>query len=168
MAVVDRNSSAITNINATPPVANSPHLAGGAFIRKTGGTIASAADDSATSKFRFGQIPSNASVQQVLISAADAALAGVLDIGIYKSVADGGAVVDADLFGTVDLAGGPYNNADVTFESGQYTYAEADQPLWQALGLSSDPNLIYDLVGTVSTTFNGGPTSIRVIALYAQ
>lgn len=168
MAVSDSNSQAITNRDAVPSVINSPHLAGGALMRKTGGTVVTEADDSATSIFRFGQIPSNASVQQVLLSAADATTAGVISVGLHRTPDDGGAAVDADLFGTVDLSGGPFNNSDITFESGEYTYAEADKPLWEVLGLTSDPSLVYDLTATVTTNFNGGPTSIRCIALYAQ
>ena len=41
-------------------------------------------------------------------------------------------------------------------------------PLWQALGLSADPGVEYDVVATVSTTFNGGPTSILLTADYVQ
>lgn len=168
MAVVPRVSQAITDSTSTPRVMLNPVLNAARLLEKVG-VIASAADDSATSVYRFLRLPSNARVSQIMLSAADATTAGAIDIGLYQTADNGGAVVDADLFASaVDLASGPYLNADQTFESGQYTFAESQQPLWQVLGLTADPGIEYDLAATVTTTFNGGPTSIRLAARYVQ
>lgn len=165
MAVTNRNSSAIANLVASPRVINSPPLAGGA-AKVFPGVVASAADDSGTSVFRFCRIPSNAAIYSILLSAADASTAGAIDVGLYDTADNGSAVVDADYFASaVDLSGGPFSNAELVNESGTYTFAKQVQPLWQALGLSSDPCKDYDLCATVSTTFNGGPTSIKLVAL---
>lgn len=160
MAVVPRNSTTIANSIADPPIINSPPRVGGRR-RHYREVVASAADDSATSVFRFFRVRSSDTVVQVTLSAADATTAGAVDCGLYQTADNGGAVVDADLFASAfDLAGGPYNNADITFESGQYTYAESLTKVWQVLGLTEDPNREYDVALTVTTTFNGGPTSI--------
>lgn len=166
MAVVNRTSPAVANEIATPRVLNNP-AASATRLEENANVIASAADDTAASIGRFHRIPSNCRVSQVLLSAADATTAGAIDIGIYQTTENGGAVVDADFFASaVDLAGGPYNNLDVTFESGQYTYLESEMPLWQALGLTADSNREYDVAYTITTTFNGGPTAIRLATRY--
>jgi Flp pilus assembly protein TadG len=85
---------------------------------------------------------------------------------VYQIAANGGAVVDADLFASAFvMTNGPTSNVDVTHESGQYTVAERSQPLWQALGLSSDPNREYDIAATITTDFNGGQ-NYRIDVLY--
>lgn len=166
MAVVNRNSTAIANVIATPTITNNPPFAPG-MLRCAVGSVAAAADDSATSIGRVLRLPSNACVSQVLISCADATTAGIVDIGIYQTAENGGAVVDADFFASLfALTNGPYSNTDVTFESGEYTFAEADTPLWQALGLTADPIRDYDIAYTITTTFNGGPTRIRLVVNY--
>lgn len=166
MAIVDRKSTAVTNETATPRVLNNP-AAEATRLQEKANVIASAADDTAASVGRFHRVPSNARISQVMLSAADATTAGAIDIGVYQTAENGGAVVDADFFASaVDLAGGPYNNLDVTFESGQYTYLESEMPLWQALGLTADPNRDYDIAYTITTTFNGGPTAIRLATRY--
>jgi hypothetical protein len=158
MAVVDRKSTAITNRDATPRTINNPANSGGA-LRERIGYIAAAADDSATSLWRICQVPSNARISEILLSAADFTTAGAINVGLHRTVADGGAVVDADLFASaVDLSGGPFAPLDVTREAGttNWTLADAANMLWQALGLTADPCIDYDITATISTTFNGG------------
>lgn len=162
MAIVDRKSTFITNATATPRVLTNSAVSEGR-LRSCGGTITPATDDSATSVFRFCRVPSNARVRGVYVTAADFTTAGAVNIGLHATQDDGtGAVVDADLFASaLDLSGGPFTHLDVTFESGEYTVAEADQLLWQVLGLSADPQKWYDVTATISTNFNGGQ-AIRI------
>lgn len=167
MAVVDRNSTTIANLIATPPVALSPPR-NAAALREVASIITPAADDTQASIGRFFRVPSNARVSQLLWSSADATTAGVVSVGLYQTAENGGAVVDADLFATLDLAGGPYNNLDITFESGEYTYAESEKPLWEVLGLTADPQREYDVAYTITTTFNGGPTAVRLALRFVQ
>lgn len=168
MAVVDRNSAGIANAIAVPRTTNNPALNGSRLQEKVA-VITTAADDTIASIGRFCRIPSNARVSQLLWSSADATTAGAVNVGVYQTAENGGAVVDADLFASaLDLSGGPYNNLDITFESGEYTYAESEMALWQVLGLTSDPNREYDIAYTISTTFNGGPTALRLAVRYVQ
>lgn len=156
MAVEHLKSAAVTNATAKPVVLTNAHQSGG-DVKAAGGTIVPAADASATSTFRFCRVPSNARISKVLLTAADFTTAGAADVGIYQTEENGGAVVDADLFAAaVALSSGPYAHEDITFGSGEYTVAEADQMLWQVLGLTKDPNREYDVVATVTTNFNGG------------
>lgn len=160
MAVVDRNSNVIANIVATPATVNKPSDGAPSQLFEAAGLVTCAADDSATSVHRFCRVPSNARISQVLFSTADASSAGAIHIGVYQTAANGGAVVDADLFASaLDLSGGPFLNSDQTYESGEYTYAESVKPLWEVLGLTSDPCRDYDIAATISTNYNGAGTT---------
>ena len=147
------------------------------------GVVAPAANQPDTDTLHFVRVPANAVISQLMISAADATTAGALNIGVYYTqdqrplssapgTAIAGTAVDADLFASAfDLAGGPYNNQEVTFESGEYTYAESERPLSEVLAFSAvqlAEVLELDVVGDISTTFNGGPTSIRLAVRYRQ
>lgn len=163
MAVVDRitDQAAGTRVNTG---------VGDGYIKTVRGLITPAADDSANSVFRAVRVPSNAKITSVKVSAADATTAGAINVGVYRYTDAGdGAVVDADLFASAfDLAGGPYARQEVVFESGEYTYAESVQPLWQAAGLTEDPHGYLVIAATVSTTFNGGPTAILFEVDYVE
>jgi hypothetical protein len=168
--VSDREAKALIDTELGPNV-----------LREISGVAAPAANQPDTDTIHFVRVPTNAIISQVLLSAADATTAGALNIGVYYvseqpplSTAPGtaiaGTAIDADLFASAfDLAGGPYNNQDVTFESGEYTYAESEMPLWEVLGKDSSwaaEVREVDIVGDISTTFNGGPTSIRLAVRY--
>lgn len=167
MAVQHLDSVSITNMVATPRVPVDGRVQGGT-MKVACGTVTSAANDTANSTYRFCRIPSNAVVHQVLLSCAVASTAGAINIGIWQTEENGDTVVDADLFASAKaLITTANTNTDVTFESGVYTYAFADGPLWEALALTADSQRDYDVVAQVSTTFNGGPTSIHLKVIYS-
>lgn len=163
MAVVTRKSAAITNRDATPRVINDPAAVGG-VLKEQVAYIAAATDDTEASLYLLATVPSNCRVSEILLTAADFTTAGAVNIGLYRTTQDGGAVVDADFFtSALDLSGGAFTNLDVTFESGVYTQANSEKMLWQALSLTSDPCIEYDIVATITTTFNGGqPIKVKV------
>lgn len=166
MAVVDRVSTLITNATSSPIVFNNGRVAG-APLYQARAVITTAADDSQNSIGRFLRLPSNAIVASVTLSMADATTGGAVDIGLYQTAGNGGAVVDADLFASAfALTNGPYSNVDITFESGEYTFAESLTPLWAVIGLSADPGRHYDLAYTITTTFNGAGTSMLLTAAW--
>jgi len=153
------NSTWITNAVATPPVLTNASVSKGELKEAVGVATVSASQASGDT-IRFVRVPSNARVSEVLLSTGDATTAGAVNIGVWQTANNGGAVVDADLFASaLALTGGPFNNSDQTFESGEYTYAESALPLWSVLGLSADPGIEYDIVAQVSTTFNGADTT---------
>jgi hypothetical protein len=165
MAVTNRTGTAISNATANPSVANTPPRSAGRLVRVQEQISSMAADNEATAVLRFFRVKSSDVVASVQISCADATTAGALNVGLYDTSENGSAVVDADLFASAfALTNGPYSNTDITFESGEYTFAEAMKPLWEVLGLSSDPCKDYDVCAVISTTFNGGPTSILLAA----
>lgn len=160
------NSTWITNAVATPAVLTDASKSVG-ILREASSAATTANNQAANDTVRLVRVPSNARISQVLLSCADASTAGAVNIGVYQTAENGGAVVDADLFASaVDLSGGPMQNLDCTFESGEYTYAESALPLWEVLGLTADSNREYDIVAQVSTTFNGGPTTLALKVRY--
>jgi hypothetical protein len=150
MATEAIKSAWVTNATATPVVLTSTALAAG-VLHEANGTVTpvlSAPDVGST--YRFCRVPSNARISQVMLTCL-AFGAGAVDVGVYQTAENGGAVVDADLFASAVSIASARTNFDVTYESAEYTTAESEQPLWQVLGLSADSNREYDIVATVTT-----------------
>lgn len=106
--------------------------------------------DSIASIFRVCRVPSNAFVAQLLLRCT--AITGAIgDIGLYRTPADGGAVVSVALFASAQsLASALAAWTDVTNESTTLTPTLIEQPLWQILGLSADPGVWYDIAITLT------------------
>lgn len=157
MAVVNRTSAYITNADATPVVLTDA-LSSRSDLKEAIGTITPATDDSANSIGRLVRVPSNARVSALTLSAADFTTAGVADIGVYyASDKNAGAVIDADFFASLlDFSGGPFADLTVINESTTNTLTKQVQPLWQAIGLTADPQCEFDIAYTITTAFNGG------------
>ncbi len=160
------NSTWITNAVATPKVlTNSNQSCGQMFSAKSVATVS--ATQAANDTIRLVRVPSNARIDAVLLTTGDATTAGAINIGVWQTNDNGGAVVDADLFASaLALTGGPFTRSDQTWESGEYTYAESWLQLWQVLGLTTDPNREYDIVAQVSTTGDGMGTTMVLEVQY--
>lgn len=160
------NSTWITNAVATPKVlTNSAKSAGQMFSAKSVATVS--ATQASGDTIRLVRVPSNARIDAVLLTTGDATTAGAINIGVWQTTDNGGAVVDADLFASaLALTGGPFTRSDQTWESTQYTYAESCLPLWEVLGLTADPNRDYDIVAEVSTTGDGMGTTMVLEVQY--
>lgn len=164
MAVVTTKSGWITDRDATPPVNVNANL-NGASLKSSFGKVTAVSGDSIGSKYVLCSIPSNARVSQLLLTCtAITTCAG--DIGLYKSTKDGGAVVDADFFASAQSLAAALSNSDVTRESGVVTEANTEKMLWQQLGLTSDPGLVYDVVVTLTAAAGSGGT-VAAEAIYA-
>lgn len=160
------NSTWIGNAVASPKVlTNSNKSCGQMFSAKSVATVS--ATQASGDTIRMVRVPSNARIDAVLLTTGDATTAGNINIGVWQTADNGGAVVDADLFASaLALTGGPFNRSDQTWESGEYTYAESCLPLWEVLGLSADPCREYDIVAQVSTTGDGMATTMVLEVQY--
>lgn len=167
MALEHLKSTHIANATATPVVLNTAALGAGAALHESAGTVTAAAAADATSTYRLCRVPSNARVSQVLLSNGASGAAGAVDIGLYQTNDNGGAVVDADFFGSAVLITAAQTHADVTHESGVYTIANSEKSLWSALGLSADPQREYDVVVTV-TAAPSAATAMSLKVLFAK
>lgn len=175
MAVETVKSGVITNRDATPRVTEDSRIAGGS-VWGACGTVEVAASASSTSKYIFLSIPSNAANPRIWLLSDDlGTTTSTADVGLYRNTADGGAVVDADFFcsaislaatdaGPSALTTGVAQGVEVTHESGVFNIDDIEKPIWQALGLSADPGVIYDVVVTLTAAVEaagGGTLSMK-------
>lgn len=154
MAVVTTKSSVITNADASPAVINTAQLSGGRMRHKRG-VVTAVSGDSIASIYRMLRVNSNDLVAQLLLSC-DAITTCAGDVGLYKTLADGAAVVDADFFASAQSLAAALSNTDITRESGVVTVANMEKPIWQALGLSEDPQIKYDVAVTLTAAAGSG------------
>jgi hypothetical protein len=163
MAVEFRKSSLVTNADAVPAVLNNPRVDGGHERTKVA-TISVVNADSIGSVLRLFRVPSNAVVTDLRVYCP--AIAGaVTDIGLYRTAKDGGAVVDADFFASAQALTSALNGTDVLHEAAVFTIANSGKELWDALSLTSDPSVFYD----VAMTLTGAATAtgtVKVLGRY--
>lgn len=163
MAVVTVKSGAITNRDALPRVLTNSRIAAGA-LKAFIATVEAANGDSIGSKYIMGSVPSNACGEKLKLYC-DAITSGAADIGIYKSTADGGAVVDVDFYASAQSIAAAIttgtevqHEADATDAGAGFGLADLEKPLWQRLGLSADPGLMYDIVLTLTAATTAAGT----------
>lgn len=166
MAVVAVKSTLITNADALPAVLNSPRVDGG-FERIEVATAAITDTDSIGSTYRMFRVPSNAVMTDLRIYSPDIGTTTISDIGLYRTAKDGGAVVDANFFAdALSLKDGALNGVDVLHEGGGFfTIANSGKELWDALGLTSDPSVFYDVAFTLTAAADATAT-VKLIGRY--
>ena len=156
-----QKSLQVSNYDANPAVATT--AGEGAAFRKVelDGFVTPAAADAAGTKYIMNRVPSTVHIKSVVL-ASEAQAAGKVNVGVFyaddaRYIAPGnlanlGAVISAAFFASdVDISA-KVQPTDVTFESGTYTFDLWAKPLWQALGLASDPGGFFDIVAQVHTT----------------
>lgn len=162
MAVVNNSSTAITNADASPVVFNTACNHRG-NLRESQGLAVMASGDSANSTYRICRVRSSDRVSSIRIWAPDIGTTTAADVGLYDTAANGGAVVDQDFFASaVALSSGPYVALDVTFEAGAAggSIANAEKRIWEALGLSADPQKDYDVTLTLTGAADAAATAL--------
>lgn len=152
MAVVNTKAQAITAADSQFRT-QAPITVGPRRVYGDVGLVAVANGDSIASTLRFFRVPSSAGVRQIL-KRSTAITSAAMDIGLYQTAANGGAVVDVDFFASaVSIATADLVGTDVTFEAGagpSYLVTDVEKPIWQVLGLAADPKVDYDVVGTLT------------------
>ena len=163
MSVVTFKSGPITNRDASPIVLNNAAVSGGRLMEAVG-TIETTNPNFIGSRYIFCSIPSNCRVSQVLLYCDDIGTTAIADFGLYRTTQDGGTVVDADFFASaVNISSGALNGTDITHESAVFDPDDVEKTVWQALGLSADPRIMYDVVATLTAaTDAAGTVSLKV------
>jgi len=160
MAVDHVKSSFITNADASPAVANTAGEGGPGVLKSVEGSAVAIASSSADATYQLVRIPSNCKVKSLLFESA-AQGAGKFDLGLYYATdGEGGkptallaaAAIDQDFFAAVIDCASAVAITEAVNQSGSYTIDERTQPIWQAVGLTSDPGGYFDIVATVKTT----------------
>lgn len=148
MAVVTVKSQAMTNRDASPVVINDAAHASAGLRGFVAGT-AVASGDSVASKYILGQVPSNAVIHSLVLIAPDIGTTTTGDIGLYQTTANGGAVADVDFF----KAGQSFKDGAIALDVANgnvITSADSYKKVYELLGLTSDPNRMYDVVVTLT------------------
>jgi len=155
MAVNAYKTNAITNLDATPILRANPWVHGG-NAKLFAGTIEAVNGDSIGSTYRFFRVGSWMRPVQLTLFC-DAITAAAADLGLYRTASDGGAVVSQALFASaVSLATASTTGNNIRFE--QDDIANVEKRIWELLGLSSDPNLEYDVALTLTAAATAGGT----------
>jgi hypothetical protein len=164
MGVVNVKSTPLTNRDAIPRVLNNAIVEGG-VVREIVAKAFVTTGDSSTSTFRLARIPSNARPSYLRLYGPDLGTTTAFHLGLYsESTADStGTAVDADFFASDFSIAAITAGTDVIHEadaSPGYQLSKAEMPLWEALGLASDPGVNYELVATLNGTADGSGTLV--------
>lgn len=168
MAVVTTKSTACTAGDAFPQTNTQQKIHGGR-LRESLGVVEAVSGDSIGSQYRLARISSGDRVSRILLSC-DAITTCAGDVGLYDIPAvNAGAVVDADFFASAQSLASALVNQDVTHEADAadagagFGLADVEKPLWQALGLASDPGKQYDVVVTLTAAAgSAGTVALKV------
>jgi hypothetical protein len=152
MGVVNTKSVSVTNADATP-AALSDRCYTGAPVYVAIDKVAVAAADDDTSVFRFFRVRSDIRIFSFKVFC-DALTSGTdWDLGVYQTAANGGAVVEVDVFADAQsLATAITTGTEIRFhDTTNAPIQDVDMQLWEVLGLSSDPGIEYDICLTANT-----------------
>ena len=164
MATANTKSTAVSNRDASPRVPSPAHLVRGPLFEAVGTVEIAAADDNG-SVYRMARLRSSDRVSQLTVFYDLITGGSSFGLGLYRTADDGGAVVDADLFGSaLDFTIAPSAaGSEVAFESAATDIAKIEKRLWELLGLSADPQVDYDIAFTGNTVGSAaGTLSLRV------
>ena len=159
------SSTVIANRDKFKP--NDLRTAGRNFQKR--GLAKSLAADSIGSMYGFFALPAIAVITSVEFSCAAMGTSCTFDIGVYQTKARGGFSATTGWLGKpvtdsqecfvadLDVSGALAKHQCLFANTAFYTLALADQTLWKALGLTSDPgagtpigDTEYDMVATVT------------------
>lgn len=162
MAVVQTKSATITNRDAVPAVINDGRLERSTL--ETGvGSVAVGAADSIGSYYPLVSVPSSAMIRGILATCVAGMTTTAGTVGVYKNTVNSAGLTtgvvantgSGTFFAATQTFAAALNRSDVTNAAGTYTTLLREQPLWQAIGLTTDPNTTFD-IGIVLTTANTG------------
>jgi len=174
MAGHNLKSTSITNLDASPIVANTIGEGAPGADRISNDSVTTVSGDDTTSTYRLCRIPTTAKLKSLYIMSAIAtAGSGDIDIAFSDSTTDG---TPAALAGGIVQVTGPADNklfgaaqslvlasvrTDFTFK-GTFTPAMQNMPLWQALvnlgatQFTADPGGFFDIFVKITTGITSG------------
>lgn len=160
MALDHVKSTAITNWDASPQVASTRGEGAAGALKNISGYATALASSTIDSTYQLVRLPSNSVIKGMQFES-EAQGAGKFDIGVYYATDGKGqlptsllaaAAVDQDFYATVIDCASAVVRTDILNESGTNTLDLQELPMWKALGLSTDPMCMFDIVATVKTT----------------
>ncbi len=161
MAVANTKSTYITNADATPVALTNPYISNG-LLHEVVGTVETLAADDAASVYRLCRVPSNARLSSILLASDAITGASASDVGVYRTAADGGAVVDADAFANdVDISNATAFT-EVILQKTATDIVKVEKQVWEVAGMTSDPGGHLDICVTVNDVTAAGTISMKV------
>lgn len=156
MAVVTVKSQAITDQDAGTAVLAT--VANGNVRSSVGNTALNGVlnGDSIGSTYRLVRVPSNARMTDLSLFTT-AITSGAADVGLYRTAADGGAVVDADFFIAAQSIATASPGLNV-IGGNALSPANRSKRLWEALNLTADPGIYYDITLTLTAATTAAGT----------
>lgn len=173
MAVEHVKSTPITDLDTVPAVPQTAGEGGPGYLRSVEGYVTVPASSSIDSTFRFVRVPTNAVIKNVR-QTSGAQTDGSWDVGVYyptigrTGLPDLAAnAIDQDFFASAVASDAATGVTDITFEAGAgYLRSEWNLPVWQALGLTSDPGGFFDIVATVTEAVTTGAAILAIQVVY--
>jgi hypothetical protein len=168
MAVVNVKAASVTNADASIQALSRTRGSSGR-IKETAGTVEVTNGDSIDSVFRLARVHSSWRISR-LLKFSDAITAAIADFGLHDTAVNGAAIVDRDFFASaVSIVAADNAGTDVAREAAAAygDVANIEKTIWEALGLSADPNKYYDLTAmlTVAATATG---TLSVLVQYVD
>lgn len=168
MAVTTTEHSAIIdNIAATPPVLNNPGVYGG-NVKVQIARVAIADNDDVGSIYRMFRVKSTDTVLSIKYFTPDTLTAMAADVGLYRTQADGGAVVDADAYASAASFATANVLAGVELAYEARGVGALGQPVWDDIASqTTDTRLSYDIAVTITTQVTD-PGTLTMMLLYVE
>lgn len=161
MAIVNTKTAAIT----AQDLANDTRATNGKPLHVVTGVVEVAAGDDDGSTYRILRLPSEAILTSLSIASDALGTAAAYEVGVYEVEDNGGAAVDADEFGSSISLVSAVAWTEILEEAAPTDKEKIGKPLWERLGLTSDPGKSYDIVAT-GTTAGDAAGSICLRANY--
>ena len=164
MATANTLTNNVTNLDATPPVALDKRLFNG-ILKEQVGTVEIAAADDNGSVYRLGRVHSSWRISEMTLFNDAITSGAVFDVGLYRTAADGGAVVDANAFAdNISLTSASLTGVELMYEGGSVVGVEdVEQMVYQVAGETTDPGYWYDVCATGDTVGSGaGTVTLRI------
>lgn len=161
MATEDVVSTYISNRDASPRVPNDLRKAGRNFQKRETCAVSASGSADANSTYRFFSLPSNAVIVSAKVTCPSGMTTSTMHLGLYRTIKDGGAVVDVDFFKASVAINGALTKSEVTFGN-VITVAKSTQRLWELRGETTDQQIDYDVVGTLALGNAGSAGTVLV------
>lgn len=164
MSVVNTKSTAVTGLDAKPAAPQNARSIG-APLQSAAATVEVANGDSIGSTYRLFRVPSGICPRSLTIYC-DAITSAAANFGVYRTAADGGAVVVAAAFAAAQsIASAITAGTNVLFQAdatdgnaNDMGLQDLEKPLWQILNLTADPFVEYDIVATLTVAATAAGT----------
>ena len=174
MAIVTTKSTTITNRDSTPSVINDARNERSHMISAYG-NVAALSTDSVGSYYPLVSVPSSAVVKKVLLTCAAGGGTAAHSIGVFKNTANSGTTTTGvvantssdTFFAATQTTVNALTNSDVTNASGTYTADKRAQPIWQAIGLTTDPQTTFDIAIKTTTVLTSN-AQLALLVEYAD